>query len=173
MGLRNLKLNQYTDRAGQVVQMGQLAGTTLPLETRLLGRDEALDFAVEKVGDNRFVGQASFAGLAITKSVEVVPDQYLLRYHVSVKGRAPGFLGLSTFLTEELETPARGSSILPHLDKQEFFVDTVETHDRVAFAPKPISIKSGPRSNSLRSGRSTSPKRYSTARPSYPTRGLR
>jgi YidC/Oxa1 family membrane protein insertase len=133
MGLRNLKLNKYTDRAGQIVQMGQAAGATLPLETRLLGREDALNFEVDKVGDRRFVGQARVGDLTVTKSVEVVPEKYLLRYHVSVKGRAAGFVGLNTFLTEELETPQRGSLILPHLDKQEFFIDTVETHDRTAF----------------------------------------
>ena len=139
MGLRQLKLNQYKDRAGATVQMGLIAGGASPLETRLLGHDQPLDFTVEKVGDRRFVGHAKVGDIEVTKTLEVVPEKYLLRYHVGVRGRAAGFLGLTTFLAEELETEKRASGVFPQLDKQEFYVETVETHDRQAFAKDDVT----------------------------------
>ena len=133
MGLRRLQLGKYKDRAGEIVQIGQSTESTLPFETRLIGATEALAFAVEKVGDHRFVGQARVGDLEITKALEIVPDKYLIKTRISVKGQAKGFVGLTTILTEDVESPKRKADVLPQLDRQEMYVDTVESHDRVAF----------------------------------------
>jgi YidC/Oxa1 family membrane protein insertase len=133
MGVKNYKVKKYKDRAGETVHLGFTGETGSPFETRLLGRKEAIDFNVEKVGDKMFVGRARVGQLEITKTMEIQPEDYAIVSKVSTKGSDDSFIGLTTVLSEDVEEPGKKSFFLPQLDHQEFYVDTTETHDRVAF----------------------------------------
>ncbi|NJL23940.1 MAG: hypothetical protein HC902_01285, partial [Calothrix sp. SM1_5_4] len=56
MGFKSIQLPAYRDRKGETVGFGFAENHQLPLETRLLGRAEALDFDIEKVNPNLYVG---------------------------------------------------------------------------------------------------------------------
>jgi YidC/Oxa1 family membrane protein insertase len=133
MGLRDVRPLQYKDRKGEPVIIGKTESKTLILETRLMGRAESLDFNVEKVNDNLFVGHAEMGGLKITKTLEIVPDKYLLHFKVAATGQDPRFVGLTTDLIEQVDSPKKGNLLLPQLEKQEFYVDTPENRDRETF----------------------------------------
>lgn len=134
MGLKSIKVRKYKDRKGEFIEFGHPEQNIAALETRLLGRNEPLPFAVEKISDRVFVGRASVGKLQITKQMEVDPDKYLIDYKISVTGEDPAFIGLSTYLTEEVLPVAGHNLLLPQFEKQEFYVETADTHERVAFA---------------------------------------
>ena len=133
MGLKDVLVRQYKDRAGHPISLGHPDQTSLPLETRLTGHAEPLDFEIRKLNDNLFVGRAKNGAMEITKTVEVVPETYLFKAKISTKGAEDGFIGLTTVLAEEVEPVASGSFLLPQFEKQEFYVETPDSHERDAF----------------------------------------
>lgn len=131
MGLKNLAILKYKDRKGEQVKLAHAADNILPLETRLLGRPEALDFNIEKVNDNLFVGRAKVGGLTVTKTLEIDPAKYLFQFKVAASGSDPRFVGLTTALTEEVSAPGGGSFFMPQVEFQEWFVETAESNSRL------------------------------------------
>lgn len=140
MGLRDLQVPRYKDRKGEVVTLGRAESSYTTLETRLLGRPEPLDFKIERVNPNLFIGHASVGNLKVTKTLELIPEKYLMLVRVAVTGQDSRFVGLSTALTEAVELSEKGDSLLlPQLEKQEYYIETAETHDRVAFTKDDVS----------------------------------
>lgn len=133
MGLKNVKVHEFKDRKGQTIELGHPEESALALETRLLGRTETLPFAIEKISDRMFVGRASVGGLQIAKTMEIHPEKYLIDYKVQVSGQDDQFVGLTTFMTEEIQPVPNQSFLLPQFEKQEFYVKTSETDERVVF----------------------------------------
>ncbi|MBX3020478.1 MAG: membrane protein insertase YidC [Bdellovibrionales bacterium] len=134
MGLKNVEIPRYKNRNGDVVSLGHPAITILPLETRLLGRPEPVEFAVEKVNDNLFVGRAKVGGLQITKTMEIDPAKYLFKFKVQTSGADPRFVGLTTALTEEITNVGGGSFFMPQVEFQEFYLETADNnHERLHF----------------------------------------
>lgn len=133
MGLKNVVLKKYTDRSGSPVELGHPEPNALALETRLLGRPDPLNFKIQQINPNFFVGRANVGAVEITKSMEIDPKTYLVRYKVSTTGTDDRFVGVTTFLTEEVDTPKKENFLLPQFAKQEFFVDSGEARERVVF----------------------------------------
>ncbi len=133
MGLKNFMIRKYKDRSGQVIELGHPGESSLALETRLIGSTQALDFRVEKVSDSMFVGRAKVGDMEITKTMEVLPDTYVLKYKIATQGSVDRFVGLSTVLGEEVHDISGGNFLLPQFAKQEFYIDTADSHDRVHF----------------------------------------
>jgi len=144
MGLANLQLLKYHDRQNQIVQFGVQEGKTLPYETRLLGRKEALHFAIERVNDQTFVGHAQVGSLRVTKFMEVDPVRYTIQYRVAVSGQDDRFVGLSTALVDTLDPVQSSSFLMPHFEQQQFFVNGVENKERVTLGHENLQ-KSWPR----------------------------
>lgn len=138
MGLKNVLLKKYNDRKGQPVTLGHPEPNALALETRLLGRSESLDFKIEQINQNMFVGRARLGNLEITKTMEIEPESYKFRYKVSATGNDDRFIGFSTFLTEEVQPVSSGNFLLPQFEKQEFFIDSGEKRERVIFSDKDL-----------------------------------
>jgi YidC/Oxa1 family membrane protein insertase len=138
MGLKNFMVRKYKDRTGQTIDLGHPGTGTLALETRLMGSVEALDFKIEKVSDNIYVGRARLEDLEITKTMEVMPGTYVLKFKVATRGFADRFIGLSTMLGEEVEEVPSGSFLIPQFAHQEFFVDAADGRERVYFAKEDI-----------------------------------
>ncbi len=137
MGVRNFKIPQYKDRKGEVIELAHPT-SMLALETRLLGTAEPLPFKIEKISDNHFVGKAQVGGLQITKTMEVIPERYLLNFKVAVSGTENKFIGLTTAMTDRVEKIEGGSFLLPQFERHEFFVETAETDDRVIFSKEDL-----------------------------------
>lgn len=138
MGLKNLMIRKYKDRAGQTIELG-LPGTNISaLETRLMGSTEALDFKVEKVSDTMYVGRARLGELEITKTMEVVPETYVLKFKIATKGSAERFIGLSTVLGEKVHEVTGGSFLMPQFAFQEFYIEAADENERVYFAEEDV-----------------------------------
>ncbi len=131
MGLKNFLVRKYKDRAGETIGLGHPIEGHLALETRLIGASRPLDFKIEKLSDHVFVGRARIDGLEITKTLEIIPGSYVLKYKIGTRGEADRFIGLSTIIGEEVHEIESGNILLPQFARQEFYVDTSETHERV------------------------------------------
>lgn len=133
MGLKDIHVLKYKTRDGQIVTLGTPEEGTLPLETRLSGQKEALNFNLQKVSDNLYVGKASAGGVVITKSMQIDPEKYVIEYKVSVAGSDPKFTGLTTTLIEDVEPESQLSALNPRRQKQEFYIDSGDGKDRTVF----------------------------------------
>lgn len=142
MGIKNLKLLQYTNRKGETVEFSQ-SKPPLSFETRLKGASEPLDFAIEKVSDNVWVGQAKVGGLTVKKTIEINPAKYSFDVKIATQGQDSKFIGLSTYLSDEVE-PQKGGSFLnrSQYDRQEAFVDTVSSHNNHIYFTADVVDKS-------------------------------
>ncbi len=143
MGLKNVRVHKFKDRKGGTVELGHPEESALSFETRLLGREEALPFSVEKVNDRLFVGRATVGKLQVAKTMEIIPEKYLVEYKVQVTGEDDRFVGLTTYMTEDVvpHPPDHGffsSFLAPPIEKQEFYIDASDTHDRLAFTQEDL-----------------------------------
>ncbi|HMN66948.1 MAG TPA: membrane protein insertase YidC [Bdellovibrionales bacterium] len=133
MGIANVTLNKYKDREGKLIEIGHAEGELRPLQTRLRGQPQPLDFKVERINENMFVGRARVGTMEITKSVEIDPVKYLITTKITSSGADDRFVGLTTVLTDRLHDHPKASFFLPNTTYQEFYVETAETHDRYIF----------------------------------------
>lgn len=136
MGLKNYHVKKYKDRAGQPVHLGHSGASTLPLETRLLGHQEPLDFEIQKINDNMYVGRARVGALEVTKQVEINTEKYTFLTKVSTSGTDDSFIGLTTVLSEDVDPPPKSSFFLPQFAHQEFYVNYEDTNERYVFPEK-------------------------------------
>jgi YidC/Oxa1 family membrane protein insertase len=139
MGIKNLKLLQYTNRKGETVEFSQ-AQSPLSFETRLRDGTEPLNFKIEKLSDTSWVGHAQAGGVNITKTLQVDPAKYSLNVKIDVSGHSQEFRGLTTYLSDEID-PQKGGSFLSRnqYDRQEAFVDTTESHNNhIYFSTDPV-----------------------------------
>jgi YidC/Oxa1 family membrane protein insertase len=144
MGIKNVKLLQYTNRKGETVEFSQNK-PPLTFETRVRGAFEPLDFKIEKVSDTEWVGHAQSGAVAITKTLVINPSKYAFDVRVTVQGQDAKFGGLTTFLSDEIE-PQKGGSFLnrSQFDRQEAFVDTTESHNNHLYFGTDVVDKTWP-----------------------------
>lgn len=138
MGLKGVVLKKYSDRNGVPVELGHPEPQVLALESRLVGQTQPLSFKIEKINPLLYVGRSTFGGVEITKTMEIDPEKYLIRYKVSTTGTDDRFVGLTTFLTEEVELQSKVNLILPQFAKQEFYIDSGDKRDRVVFGKENV-----------------------------------
>ncbi|NJL23941.1 MAG: membrane protein insertase YidC [Calothrix sp. SM1_5_4] len=74
--------------------------------------------------------------------MEIVPEKYLINVRVATSGRDDRFVGLTTVLTEEVEEYPSGNFLMPQFEKQEFYVQTTETTERVTITKEDLQQKS-------------------------------
>lgn len=133
MSLKNFKIKRYTDRKGQTVEIGHAEMSASPLETRLIGHAEPLNFSLEKINDKMYVGRAKVGNLQITKTVEMDFEKYLFHFKIATQGSDSRFVGLTTSLTDEVENVGHASLLSPQFEQQEFFVQSKGSKDRESF----------------------------------------
>lgn len=134
MALKNFKIKKYTDRKGQVIEVGHPEMSALPLETRLIGHTEPLNFAIEKINDKMYVGRAKVGDLQITKTVEMDPEKYLFHFKIATQGNDSHFVGLTTSLTDAVDDAGHAKSFLsPQYEQHEFFIHNKSGKDRETF----------------------------------------
>jgi YidC/Oxa1 family membrane protein insertase len=132
MGFKRLKLLKYTNRKGNAVEFSELK-PPLSFETRFLGATEPIDFEIVKVNENLFVGHAKVGLLDVTKTVEVDSEKYAFDVKVVVTGQDPKFVGLATFLADEIEAHKPAGFLSGgggQYDQQEAYIDTDSTHNK-------------------------------------------
>lgn len=100
MGLKDITVNKFVDRAGHTVKMGASRGV-LPFQTSVKGSTQPLPFVIEKISDTEFRGVAKVNGGTITKTVRINPEAYTIDSIIE----AQGVEGVTTFVSEESRVP--------------------------------------------------------------------
>lgn len=134
MGLKAIHLLKYKTRDGRTVVMGTPDEGSLPMETRVAGQTQPLNFKIEKVNDNLFVGRANAGGVQITKTMQIDPEKYVLDYKIETSGSDPKFTGVTTTLIEDVEPESSLSALNPRRQMQEFYVEASDNKDRTHFS---------------------------------------
>lgn len=131
MSLRNIRLNHFTDRSGQVIRIGSPDPDQSTLGTYLIGQSKPLSFELSKIDDRTFLGRAQWEGLEIIKKMEVSASHYEVKTTIDVKGAHPNFIGVSTSLVEKVVPVKGGSFFTPQYERQEFYIEGADSSDRV------------------------------------------
>ncbi len=139
MGVKGFKVLRYKTHDGQIIEIGHPEEHLLPFETRLLGRLDPLDFTIETINPNLFVGRARVGGLLITKTMEIHPKDYLIDFKVVASGKDDRFVGLTTALTDEVEPIVSANFLMPQFQRQEFYVHTADSDERVVFGEEDMN----------------------------------
>lgn len=129
MGFNKLELNKYTDRSGEKILFSKV-GNIRPMETGVVGVKSKLDFAIEKVGDHRFVGTAFFGGVKVVKAIEVKSEDFLFDTDISISGDDERFLGLEINVVKKMQD-IETSTFMPTFERQEFFVVNDGSDERI------------------------------------------
>ena len=132
MGLKNVKLNQYTDRENNLVSLGndQLAGI---FSFNLLGDVSRVVFSITQPAENVFVGEATVGGVKISREMTVDAENYLLKNKISVSNIGEKYQGVQISIPD-VKKETHSSWLMPSFDKQEFFLkhEDKATHIHVA-----------------------------------------
>lgn len=127
MGLKNFSLKEFKDRKNQQIQYGPIN----LLETRLNGNPNPIWFNIEKVNEHQFVGTARIGQMRITKTMELDPKSYAIKYKVGVTHPDDRFIGLSTLMPESIHE-IQERSLFNHAEYEEFYV-SADSHERTIF----------------------------------------
>ncbi len=130
MGLASAQLKEYNDRDGVNVVLRSSKGQSV-FETRLLGTLRQVNFEMSKVSDYVVVGTAKVGDLTIKKSFEFVPGAYEINTKIKVEGKFDSFLGLSTYISNDLVDVEKGSIFFPQFESQEVFAISESSVDRL------------------------------------------
>ena len=83
MGVKNITLNEYSDRDEEKIQFGKSLKDKLNLATHF--KDQPLYFEIEQKNENTFVGVGRTNEVAITKTMVVNDSQYTIQVDVQVQ----------------------------------------------------------------------------------------
>ncbi len=129
MGIKNIKLNNYFDRDKNTkILPTNLAST--PFETKVLGNDKKLVFAISKISETRFQGVANDSGVKIVKTIDINPENYSLKIKVSSIGYDNNYRGIKFLLPAE-KVDSETSIFMPMMVGQELFVKYENTDERL------------------------------------------
>jgi len=104
MGLHDIDVKKYRTRSNEPIILGGVSGD-YPFGTNLVETGRPIDFRIDKVGDDTFVGHATVGALQIEKTMKVVSANFSLDTKVQVTGNFDGFKGLQTTMSEILAKP--------------------------------------------------------------------
>ncbi|HEX4925923.1 MAG TPA: membrane protein insertase YidC [Bdellovibrionales bacterium] len=96
MGLKDITINRFVDRAGHTVRMGASRGV-LPFQTNLKGSSQPIAFNLQKISETEFKGVANVDGGTVTKVLRINPETYTITSTIE----ADGVDGVTTFVSEE------------------------------------------------------------------------
>lgn len=133
MGLKGVRLKNFTDRAGAVISLGTSVPEANTFETKLLGHTESLDFDLEKINDTTFLGRAQWGNVEITKKMEVISSKFEILTNIEVSGMDSSFIGLTTTMYEDALPVKSGGFFVPQFEIQEFYISGEDGHERIRF----------------------------------------
>lgn len=149
MGLRDIDIKGYQTRTNEPIVLGNVQ-SNYPFATSLVGSDQPIDFAVERVGEDTFVGRASVDGLQIEKTMKIDSSNYTISTDVKVQGAGAGFKGLETYLSDGVQETQQSGLFSGHssYDRQDWYVAHEGTKTRsvivkdkgVAVAEKNVEV---------------------------------
>jgi len=131
MGLKNIHLKKYNDRAHQPISFASAQGTSL-FSTYLTGYKEPLHFEISKASDGQLVGIANFKGMKITKKIDVSSTNYSFNTTIKVENVKSDFDGLITQFSDKTTVSSGSMFSGSRFDSHEFYVSHESKETRVA-----------------------------------------
>lgn len=123
MGLKQIDIKGYQTRENKPILLGQVEGN-YPFSTRLNGTEVPIDFTIEKVAEDTFVGRANVNGFEIEKTMKVNSATYSIETVVKAKGvNSTAFTGVSTVVNDVLRPKPQGSLLSGRTDHQDLFIN--------------------------------------------------
>ena len=121
MGLKDIVLKKYQARDGKPIVLGTVA-QDLPFATQAFESGHTIDFAMEKVGVDTFIGRADLNGGRIEKTLKINPATYTVETSIDVTGNLDAFRGLITVLSEPILPIKSGGIFGGTHEGQDWFV---------------------------------------------------
>ena len=118
MGLKKINVKTYTTRDGKPIVLSKHE-TASSFSTVSVQTNEPVNFSIERVGTNEFVGRGTDGAQQIEKRIKVDSENYRLFVETTLSGSVSG---TAVQIADELQ-PYKASSIFaPSYDHQDFFV---------------------------------------------------
>lgn len=140
MGLRNLTVRSYTDREKKPVVMG-VSDTSGLFEVGLAGREQKLDFNIQKISETSLKGTASVGAMTIENELNFHPETSSWSSLVRVLNAPADFKGLTVLLPEKKHPGGKSSFLMPSTEHQEFVVKHQGTIDHVNASSESEDVK--------------------------------
>lgn len=122
MGLKNVELNEFLDRSGHKVKLGDDSDAGL-FAMRVSGQTTPLNFDIKKVSETEYQGTHKSANLEIVRTLKFEEGSYRLLSEVTVKaGSQEAAKGLEVVMTDKIMAPASSHFLFPSYDLQDFVV---------------------------------------------------
>lgn len=110
MGVSRIDVKRYKTRKSEPIVLG-LAKETPAFSTFFTDSSLPINFEVEKVTKDTFVGRANINGINIEKKMRVLPGKYAIETEIKTTGNLENFKGIAIGLSEPT-LPAAPSSFL-------------------------------------------------------------
>jgi YidC/Oxa1 family membrane protein insertase len=131
MGLKNVFLKKYSDRAHMPISFSTDEGASL-FSTYLTGYKNPVDFVIKQNSENLFVGEATVNGMKIIKTIEVSSLNYSFKTSIAIDNITPEFNGLITQLADKTNAKTGSMFSNQRFDSHEFYVEHEGKDSRVA-----------------------------------------
>lgn len=129
MGIRQVELTKFLNREKSPVKLAnhdELGAFSLVN----LDSSTPVNFAVKKLGELSFEGEANVSGAKIVRKIEINPSNYSFKNNIKVLVSSGDFKGFSLFVGEQRLPEAKSSFLMPRFDHQQFLVSTPAKTDR-------------------------------------------
>lgn len=133
LGIKNLKIKNYTDRDQKTIQMAE-EGTGALFELTVNKPEEKLAFKIIESSENKIVGVADYKGAKIERTITFDDATYSFNNQVKIVNNNKAILTVNFNITDKLEDFPAGSFFAPALDHQEVTVNHTDVTDRFAIS---------------------------------------
>ena len=143
MGFKKVVLNNVLDRQGKAIELFS-GERNLPFETRVIfpgsESENRLWFKIKEINPGQWEGETTTRGLILQKTMQVLPEKFLVNVNIKVRGRLEQEQKISTLFNQSYGFQQ---------EKQSWFSSLFQPPDILSFF---ISSSSGLRRISLLSG---------------------
>lgn len=139
MGLRDIVLRNFKTRDEQPIILGAVK-SDLPFSTYLVGKNEPINFHIERTASDTYVGTAFVGGTRIEKTMKIDQSTYSFQVSVKASGNMSAFKGLVTTLSEPV-LPIQGGGFFGDMrESQGWFLNFGGEIERQMFDPTKGSV---------------------------------
>lgn len=120
MGLKNVELNEFLDRGGQKVKIGDDSNFGL-FSLRITGQAAPLNFEIQKINDFEYKGIHKSPGLEIVRTLKFEESSYDFKSEILVKaGSEEAVKGLEIVMPDKIVKATSNHFLFPSYDHQDF-----------------------------------------------------
>lgn len=130
MGVKNLTLKKYVDRAKNQVQLGHEKEFGL-FEVRFVGATAAIPFQIEKKSETLFEGTFNRGTMSVTRTIEIDNYYGTFKSRIFIKNPDAEFKGIDVVFAEPKLGEVKSSFLVPSFEHQEFVVHHADKSERI------------------------------------------